>query len=556
MKPIIIDHLSSIQSIIALSLLQDSWTFQNHNHVYAKRNFFCPYHHPLSIDPLLHHCCVQVSRSVNFRKTPLFCSSLNHNNSEGPYSSGQSDGPSSPFLVSEEEELFVTDEEALLACRAYLQRKNKLGWIESKQRKTLAKQNFNAGYFWEDPDELVYLKRSRPRRLIQKNKLLGEDGESRNSGSNNEDDSLADNEEDYLFEFIDDFDDNEDDIYTNEFQNDGGDNEENTDIQVSSSESSNDSDEGGIFTSFPAYPPARYLKQSQFRKKLFSNPEWKEEWYNKRWGGEDMKKERERVRQNKKIQKLVQKIPSDVLRSPELAALTDEEIEDAIKTYLKANQKRRKSHLNVQKEKSDGLGSINIANTSSISSKSERDKFVKKEESKDPTPRMNRNELLSFSPSEDQLKEAQRRNSERARKAYETRMINNEMKGIDIDKNKQLQQRNLKEIKVEGKLSPRQSMERIEEMINDKKQPYSHDIDTVLEPKRLAGRKELFRMILRENSGLKGKCVPDLSSLTHVKEPSEFYLDATADDVDAIVKKFVTQSTVSELGLFIKFLLK
>ena len=33
----------------------------------------------------------------------------------------------------ESDEYYVTDEEALLACRAYLQRKNRVGWTQSKR---------------------------------------------------------------------------------------------------------------------------------------------------------------------------------------------------------------------------------------------------------------------------------------------------------------------------------------------------------------------------------------------------------------------------------------
>lgn len=78
----------------------------------------------------------------------------------------------------------ITDEEALLACRAYLQRKNKLspshampdgGWAQAKRRQrklfhSLSKMDMDMdsndtgyGYFWEDPNELRYLRTGRPR---------------------------------------------------------------------------------------------------------------------------------------------------------------------------------------------------------------------------------------------------------------------------------------------------------------------------------------------------------------------------------------------------------
>ena len=570
----------SICSIIAISLLHQSSSFQSCDNLISRKS------HCLSKPPI--HPNVHIEITSLSRPACNYCScnklarrGYNSVSQTVPLHSMKDDSnyayENDDISVVEEDELLVTDEEALLACRAYLQRKNKLGWVEAKRRKDLARnslalaplsqkqqqqnatlstssledmsqssRNVNAGYFWEYPSELVYLKRSRPRRIVQKNKmLLGEDGDNGNDVING-----GDSDEDYLLEFADDIDFNtneeeDEEDHSNNDRLDFIDDEEITDVGMSSSSSSpsstNNEESGGIFTSFPAFPPTSHLKQSQYRKALFSDPKWREEWYTKRWGGEKMKRKRAKINQKKKIQKLVQKIPSDVLRSPELAALTDEEIEDAIITYVKANDKRRKTHLKLKNEKLDGLGSINISQ--------QQQQQITDGDKEDQT----NNLPLSFTPSAGQLKEVQRRNSERARKAYETRIAN---KGIDLDginERKQQRRNNLKEITVEGELSPRQAMERIEEMINDKKKPLITDVDTVLTPKRLSGRKELLKLILSECFSLKGKCVPNLSLVE--TDPSEFYMNATMDDVNGVEKKFVTQTTVSELGSFVKFML-
>ena len=107
----------------------------------------------------------------------------------------------------------------------------------------------------------------------------------------------------------------------------------------------------------------------------------------------------------------------------------------------------------------------------------------------------------------------------------------------------------LKHITFEGGLSPRQAMERIEEMINDGKYPLSTDIDAILVPNRLSGRKDLLRNVLKHTFQCTGKCIPDLSKVE--MRPDEFYLTG---DVDNIKKKFITQSTIIELGLFINYL--
>ena len=64
----------------------------------------------------------------------------------------------------------VTDAEALLACRAHLQRTNQLEeWRLGKERKgkrqlaaLQAKQSDAVGFFWEEPDELLYYDRKKP----------------------------------------------------------------------------------------------------------------------------------------------------------------------------------------------------------------------------------------------------------------------------------------------------------------------------------------------------------------------------------------------------------
>ena len=42
--------------------------------------------------------------------------------------------------------------------------------------------------------------------------------------------------------------------------------------------------DGDIFTSYPAFPPTTHTLQSQFKKELFNNLEWKARWYKERWG--------------------------------------------------------------------------------------------------------------------------------------------------------------------------------------------------------------------------------------------------------------------------------
>ena len=72
------------------------------------------------------------------------------------------DGNDHSSIASESADIDISGiEEAqlLLACRAYLLRKHKLEWKQKKRRaEAAASPLFNEGYFWPDPNDLVYLR--------------------------------------------------------------------------------------------------------------------------------------------------------------------------------------------------------------------------------------------------------------------------------------------------------------------------------------------------------------------------------------------------------------
>jgi hypothetical protein len=237
----------------------------------------------------------------------------------------------------------ISDEEALLACRAYLQRRNKLnGWSLHKTRKmklqnslafgnnrTLSdirgKMDESMGYFWEDPTDLKYMRTGRPRLFFEES--ITDFVES------STDESIENDEMSRLYYSSGNEDDNQ---------------EEDSSDFVSMID---EDDPDGIFTGFPTSPPPDFSARSLSKKRLFQDPEWKRQWYMARWG--NLREERAAQKKKKRIEKYIQQIPSDILQSPLLDALTDDEIEDAIKTYIVANRKRsraQKSRLTKKKK--------------------------------------------------------------------------------------------------------------------------------------------------------------------------------------------------------------
>merc|ERR1719354_780900 len=86
--------------------------------------------------------------------------------------------------------------------------------------------------------------------------------------------------------------------------------------------------------------------------------------------------------------------------------------------------------------------------------------------------------------------------------------------------------------------------------------PRSGDIDILLEPKRLAGRKELLRDVLFECFGLRGKCVPELKVGSGYEDLEAFYDCHSLDSINALDTKFVSKCTIYEIGCFIMFKLR
>jgi len=187
----------------------------------------------------------------------------------------------------------VTDEEALLACRAYIQRKNRLGWTQYESRKKLARRslalaspsterwagrNFNTsltntnsgvGYFWEDPNELKYLRKSCNLTLFDENDEQLEDFYHR------DDEESKRNQRELTNEFYNPF------MAT---VGGGQEDDEEDSNEVQRLTVWDNIEQKGVFNSFPMYPSDAARRRSESKKKLFQKADFKAKWYEKRWG--------------------------------------------------------------------------------------------------------------------------------------------------------------------------------------------------------------------------------------------------------------------------------
>jgi hypothetical protein len=418
----------------------------------------------------------------------------------------------------------ITDEEALLACRAYLQRKNKLGWKQHEARKHKLEHTSalsstadeGAGYFWEDPSELKYLFTGRPRLSFEHEAPLDafneEDTDWRLDGNGASSNEYGEDEDDDAM-FIE------------------------------------EEEEGDTYSfGFPSFPPASFALRSKNKKALFQDKEWKAKWYEARWG--NYSDERAQERKAKRIEKYIQQIPSDILRSPELATLSDDDIEDAIRTYMVANKKRsisqkkrierKRKMLRLCEKQPDSKDDGDSNSTSIPKSLPTLDAFMA--------------QLEGGAASIKALEEQQRERSERAAKSYQTRLdhtpaVSRRKPRGEIKTLTQTGRPRRKTVRVSGAVT------RTEGAIKEHTYPRSEDIDIILEPNRLTGRKDLLKEVLLTSFGMRGKCIPNLKNLGQ-EEMEEFYDCSSLADIEAMDKKFVTKSTVCELGCFIVFMLR
>ena len=425
----------------------------------------------------------------------------------------------------------VSDEEILLACRSYLQKRNKLEWTNAKRRKQSAQMleirrhqhqgelnGFGAGgdvgYFWENTNELKYYNNAKQ---VNREYLFRDDSdEAITSELDVEDDKDESDEDENLNNFL-------------------------------------SPELGDGFNTLPSnfeYPSQEHINRSIAAKKKWADPEFKKKWYAKRWGKQSphnktatdastiskpsSEQEIEQLKQQQSYLKKVKIIPKSLLNSPLLSNMTEEQVQHAVTTYIRGNQKRSKSlkkRNQIQMKASSPYSALPNSNSN---------RFFHVHEKIEKA-----NMLFEQSITEDSLREKQKIRSEHARKAYQTRIAN------ESDRKERQRKRNQKNkssmhkiaqadkstsVSKKGsyaqslssiissastrdnkinvkKLQQKEAMIQIEKCLDNGELPSSVDLHFILSANRLTGRRPLLLRILNESFGLFGKCIPGDPSL-------------------------------------------
>jgi hypothetical protein len=378
----------------------------------------------------------------------------------------------------------LCDEELLLACRAYLQKKNRLGlWTLSEERKQnrkqqqkLAKGSQSGGFFWDDPLELIYY---RPN---------GEQASFNDNNNINRKDPLE-------LETIED--DEDDDEMINARTQPSSRSQmatyslEHVEFDVKG-ESENDRLEewSREFSSFPTEPSESRIRRSQAAKRRWDDPEWKAKWYQKRWEG---KKKLEHRKQLSPAKKNSPALTMEFMSSPEFNSLSEDEIFDAVTMYQQANAKRANSLKLSRQHRKEFLKQIDPMTN---------DNF----EAGDRTPR----DALLLDRDEEAIRLIR---SERQKKSYQTRLQNLQQSTTESALlANQRAKRSLRPTEDTAKAA----LKRIRMDLDLYKIPQLDDLVLIASETSLGGRKHLMRRLLSERFDLRGKCIPDEQDPDHV----------------------------------------
>jgi hypothetical protein len=262
----------------------------------------------------------------------------------------------------------------------------------------------------------------------------------------------------------------------------------------------------GVFTEMPTGPNERSEIRSRVKKEQWQDPEFRSRWYASRWG--DHVKLTDESKKQLKLQTKLLDIPPAILDSPEFSMLTEDEIDEAITSYVRSNRKRSLARK--------------VAKTNQMLT---RNKIAQSNDTGDNTDKPLHRDSL-FAISEEQLREEQRRRSERAQKAYQTRLQSAAKSKVPLRPSQ-------RDWISKGK-SPSDALSRIVADLDSNQSPNLDDVEAMMKASKLSRRKEILLRILKEQFGLRGKC----------------HLEENAPPI------YITQASIFQLGRFVIQLLK
>ncbi|GKY99630.1 hypothetical protein MPSEU_000917100 [Mayamaea pseudoterrestris] len=261
----------------------------------------------------------------------------------------------------------VSEAEALLACRAYLQRKNKLGeWYEWEARKELRTQATQHGLYGMTA-------------FVVKDSGLDDVRQSAASAQSEEDSAVAT----------------------------GSGSSKRNPVKSFAFD--------GFQTTWNGGPSGTRLRRSEAAKQKWSNPAFRQKWYEQRWGGDRLLKikQQQRANQVKRMEDKVRALkPESFLANPLVSAMTEEEIAEAIRIYVTSRRRISATRKKRAAQRKEGSQELPLTNEDQVPS---------------------RRSLMASSPDMQAQKRQER--AAQAKLRYQTRLLNQEEKASSSNEN-------------------------------------------------------------------------------------------------------------------------
>ena len=397
----------------------------------------------------------------------------------------------------------IDETQVLLACRAYLRRKHKIEWTAKKQRAEAASSPLNnEGYFWYDPNELMYLREDPDPYNLNYNEtdiFFGSNGRrERKAGP------------EFVRQIFE-----EEDFFLNPQPP-----TEHYTVAFSTNP----------FATAPLNPPEEHVRRSAVKETLWNNETWKEMWYKRRWGGKVLTDEK---KSHKRREQLLDSIPSDVLDSPTFDQMSEGEVMEAIITYMNSNERRsdsrkkkkleRRKHREATREWKRNVKQKAIQSHAANATRAQASRRKEKQAS---------TSALSFTPSVETMLKLRAKRSEQSKRAFKTRLQNTNSSETSSSK----EMAKLRPVFARDSdddsddISPIQAILRIDMALDHNKLPCAGDVEIMLKPGRLGRRRDVLRRILSDCFDLRGRCVP------------------SSNEGELL---FVTKCSIDELGSFV-----
>jgi hypothetical protein len=417
----------------------------------------------------------------------------------------------------------ISDAEALLACHAFLRRKKRLEWTGAAERRRRQEQAIAAadegplsglrpaGFFWEDRSQLPHVGLSEDMSAYRKQEIFERTDLEKEKKSNTIS-SIGDwvlvEEEDELEEPLSTWESLIAPDKTSRFS---------LPIDEEDEETSSVVDD---FSAIDYVPSISHTRRSQAALRRWSDPAWKENWWNSRWGHKKPNLPSEKQKLNNSRQRRtemrVRKLnPDELLASPEMAELSPDEIAEAIRTYRLSKLKRSRSRRKFLDQRTDDMKKdYSTCFEDNSASPIPRDYFAQNDENK--------------------LREIQRKRSERAREIYKKRLENDPSARTNgVKRPVRTFEFVFPDESLPVATTPKEALSKINASLDAYRYPSIYDVELLVSSSRLAKRKEMLIRILKDCFGLRGKCVPS------IKEGNESMM------------LFVTDCPIDVLGAFV-----